>query len=201
MKYEESPYSALGICNAALSRIGEAPLVSLEPNQSSAARYCHLHYHPARRETLTMARWTFATRNAALYPEAEMGETSPHPARFSLPADCLRVLDVDCDDWSLQGRRILAHASRLHINYIADLEDGELFDPLFTEALVTHLAEKLAVPLTTSQSLRQSLAQEFHKVILPLAATTNAVQSHSNDSHPLHQLLKRSVNNRRRLCE
>mgnify|MGYP001165857161 CR=1 FL=1 len=201
MKYEESPYSVLGICNAALSRIGEAPLISLNPNQSSAARYCHLHYHPARRETLTLARWTFATRSATLYPEADMDTNSPYAARFNLPSDCLRVLDVDCNDWTLQGRRILARASSLRISYIADLEDGELFDPLFTEALVTHLAEKLAVPLTTSQSLRQSLAQEFHKVILPLAATTNAVQSHSNDTHPLKRILGNRVNNPRRICE
>lgn len=201
MKYEESPYSALSICNAALSRIGEAPLTSLDPNHSSAAKLCHLHYHPARRETLTLARWTFATRNTVLHAETTVERNSPHPSRFSLPAECLRVLDVNCNDWTLQGRKILARVSCLHLSYIEDIEDGELFDPLFTEALVTHLAEKLAVPLTTSQNLRQSLAQEFHKVILPLAATTNSVQSRSNDVHPLARLLGMRVNKRRHLCE
>ncbi len=40
------------------------------------------------------------------------------------------------------------------------------------------------MPMTGNQSLRQNLHQEFHKIILPQAATVNAVQSFSNDSHP-----------------
>lgn len=58
--------SALDICNAALSKIGEAPLDALIANESTASRLCVLHYHPARRETLCMARWTFATTQTTL---------------------------------------------------------------------------------------------------------------------------------------
>lgn len=45
--------------------------------------------------------------------------------------------------------------------------------------------------MTGNQSLRQNLHQEFHKIILPQAATVNAVQSFSNDSHPLLDLLRK----------
>lgn len=48
------------------------------------------------------------------------------------------------------------------------------------------------MPLTGNQSLRQNLNQEFHKIILPQAATVNAVQCFSNDSHPLLDLLRKS---------
>ena len=58
--------SALDICNAALSKIGEAPLDALIANESTASRLCVLHYHPARRETLCMARWTFAATQTTL---------------------------------------------------------------------------------------------------------------------------------------
>lgn len=51
------------------------------------------------------------------------------------------------------------------------------------DAPATRLAEKLAMPMTGNQNLRQNLHQEFHKTI-PQAATVNAVQSFSNDSHP-----------------
>ena len=59
------------------------------------------------------------------------------------------------------------------------------------DALATRLAEKLAMPMTGNQNLRQNLHQEFHKIILPQAATVNAVQSFSNDSHPLLDLLRK----------
>ncbi len=192
METENTPCSALDICNSALSKIGEAPIGALSPNESSASRMCHLHYHPTRRETLCLSRWTFATRETVL--ETDDGGGAPYsklPFHFMLPADCLRVLDVECGLWTMRGRKIQASQPSLRMTYISDVEDCGSFDPLFTEALTTHLAEKLAVPLTSSQSLRQSLSQEFHRVILPLAATTNAVQSHSNDSLPLANLLNR----------
>lgn len=183
--------SALDICNAALSKIGEAPLDALIANESTASRLCVLHYHPARRETLCMARWTFATTTATLDTASAQSPGSLTPYQFTLPKDCLRVLDVECADWKMQGRRI--HASRipLRMSYTADMEDADQFDPLFRDALATRLAEKLAMPMTGSQSLRQTLHQEFHQTILPQAATTNSVQCFSNDTHPLLELLRK----------
>lgn len=196
MDTENKPYTPLELCNAALSKIGEAPIEALSPNHSSAAKLCYLHYHPARRETLCMSRWTFATKSVLLEKTNESSTPRfKHPYSFLLPVDCLRVMDVECSSWTMRGRKIQATSSTLPLTYIADMEDCSLFDPLFSEALITHLAEKLAVPLTSSQSLRQNLAQEFHKIILPLAATTNAVQSHSNDSNPLHNIIAKHRRN------
>ena len=88
--------SALDICNAALSKIGEAPLDALIANESTASRLCVLHYHPARRETLCMARWTFAATQTTLDSVSAQAPNSLTPYQFTLPADCLRVLDVEC---------------------------------------------------------------------------------------------------------
>lgn len=88
------------------------------------------------------------------------GAQFPDPYQFTLPADCLRVLDVECSEWKMQGRRIHASCAPLPLSYIADIENADQFDPLFMDALATRLAEKLAMPLTGNQSLRQNLNQE-----------------------------------------
>ena len=129
-----------------------------------------------------MARWTFATVQITLDSVSAQAPNSLTPYQFTLPKDCLRVLDVECTEWKMQGRRILASRAPLRMSYIADIEDAEQFDPLFMDALATRLAEKLAMPMTGNQSLRQNLHQ---------AATVNAVQSFSNDSHPLLDLLRK----------
>ena len=79
--------SALDICNAALSKIGEAPLDALIANESTASRLCVLHYHPARRETLCMARWTFAATQTTLDSVSAQAPNSLTPYQFTLPAD------------------------------------------------------------------------------------------------------------------
>lgn len=138
-----------------------------------------------------MARWTFATQRAVLDTVTAEAPVSLTSYQFTLPKDCLRVLEVECREWKMQGRRIYASKAPLHVTYIADIEDADLFDPLFMDALATRLAEKLALPMTGNQSLRQNLNQEFYKIILPQAATTNAVQCFSNDTHPLLDLLRK----------
>ncbi len=190
---EEKP-NALSLCNIALSKLGESPIPAIDANGSPAARLCYMHYHPARREVLCAARWTFATKLAVLKSSEDdkQGEYVTHALRHPLPADCLRVLDVAAPQWTLQERAVYCAVSPLKMRYIFNCEDVESFDPLFIDALATRLAEKLCIPLTASSTAREALTREFHKIILPLASTVNAVQSHSNDTHPLYRLWKDS---------
>ncbi len=184
---------ALGICNIALSKLGESPLPALNPNGPPAARLCYMHYHPVRREVLCATRWSFATRRCTLQAAAEESEDGTHALAHTLPTDCLRVLEVSSPSWTLRGRRIYCPAASVRLTYTADVEDTLLFEPLFTEALATRLACKLCIPLTSSTTARQALTEEYQRVSLPQAAHANAVQAHSNDSHPLYRLWCRSM--------
>ncbi len=183
----------LDICNIALSKLGESPISALSPNGSPAARLCYMHYHPVRREVLCATRWSFATRRATLQAAADESADGSRSLAHTLPTDCLRVLEVSSPGWTLRGRRIYCPAESIRLLYTADEEDTGLFEPLFTEALATRLACKLCIPLTSSTTARQALTEEYQRISLPQAAHANAVQAHSNDSHPLYRLWRRSL--------
>ena len=183
-----SNLDALGICNIALSKLGESPIAAIDPNGPPAARLCYMHYHPVRREVLCASRWTFATVRTTLAAAAGDTADGEHALAHTLPADCLRVLTVSSPVWTLRGRRIFCPAESIALGYIADVEDTALFEPLFTEAFATRLACKLCIPLTSSTTARQALTDEYQRIALPQAAHANGVQSRSNDTHPLYRL-------------
>ena len=109
-----------------------------------------------------------------------------------LPQDCLRVLEVNRHNWVLRGRAIFCPGQRVRLLYIADVEDPALFDPLFAEALASKLAIRLCIPLTSSTTARKALTEEYRSMVLPEAAHFNAVQSFSNDTHPLYRFWRDS---------
>lgn len=191
---ENTPPTPLDICNLALSRLGESPIAEIDANGSLPSRLCYMHYHPVRREVLCSNRWSFATvRTTLRSSEQPSGEDDRHQCRHSLPTDCLRVLGVNSRSWTLRGRAVYAPAREIRLMYIADVEDPALFDPLFIEALVLRLAWKLCIPLVNSSTVRQALAEEYHRIALPQAAHFNSVQHMSNDSHPLYRLWRQSM--------
>lgn len=188
-----TPLTALDICNMALSKLGESPINGIDPNGNLSARMCYMHYHPVRREVLCAARWSFATEKTTLTArEAESADGTaalPH----TLPADCLRVLEVSSHGWTLRGRSVFCPSATVTLLYTRDEEDVSRFDPLFCDAFATRLACKLCIPLINSTTVRQALTDEYQRLALPQAAHINAVQSESNDSHPLYRLWRRSL--------
>lgn len=193
---ENKPLTPLDICNLALSRLGESPISDISANGSLPSRMCYLHYHPVRREVLCAHRWSFATVSTTLESAEDNDADETRRVRHSLPMDCLRVLGVNCRNWILRGRAIYAGKRCIRLQYIADVEDTSLFDPLFTEAFVLRLAWKLCIPLINSTTARQALGEEYQRIALPQAAHFNAVQHLSNDSHPLYRLWRGSLSAR-----
>lgn len=187
-----TPLSALDICNIALSKLGESPIPSIDANGSPAARMCYMHYHPVRREVLCAAQWSFAKKLDLITGAGEEDPTGHHSLPHTLPQDCLRVLAVNSPNWTLRGRSIYCTQPTIRLLYIADIEDTQLFEPLFTEALATRLASKLSIPLLSSTTARQALTDEYNRLVLPQAIYTNAVQDRSNDTHPLYHLWRAS---------
>lgn len=181
--------TALDICNLALSKLGVSPILEIDANGSPAARQCYMHYHPVRREVLCAHRWSFAQKMLNLHKDMDdVSESGAMLIQHNLPFDCLRVLNVNQDCWTLRGRAVFSYSNDVKILYIYDCDESEYFDPLFIEAFAMRMACKMCIALISSRTTYKSLLEEYSRVSLPNAAHFNAVQSHSNDTHPLYKL-------------
>lgn len=193
------------VCNMALAKLGQSMISQTSydearkgsQNVDPVSRACASLYDASRKEALCAVRWSFAIRSAnlCLLPDGACDVPQGYQAAYQIPSSCIRLLDVPLRKWALMGRRIVAHgnAECLEVTYVNDERNVDLFDPLFTDALATLLASKLAGPVTGSTRLREGLLAEYTQVILPKAAYINKVQDQSNDQHPLNDILNRGL--------
>ncbi len=171
--------SAVAICNLALGWLGENIIISID-DPTRAAQLCKANFELLRDAVLEEGEWTFAlTQAGPLAPVIPDPGTTFGPGNlFTLPEDCLRVIRcLDGSDigsissvfvegggfpqsrlrWRREGRRIRAEVSALYVEYMARVENTELFSPGFAQAFAARLAAELAVPITNSATMMQSM--------------------------------------------
>ena len=160
--------SDTSVCNAALGLLGAEGITSLEDDVSTTADLCRLFFPQARDAVLRSYPWNFAVRrrNAG----APLSSTDPRaPAYewtygFLLPTDtdnyCLRVLDTeDGEPYRVEGGVLVCNASSVRYKYIKRVTAISEWDDNAKESLATHLAMLLALPITKSNKMMESMAQ------------------------------------------
>jgi hypothetical protein len=159
--------SEVQICNVALSKLGESPIIALTED-SKAGRACNLIYTDTRDNLLRAHPWNFAVRRASL------ARLTTIPAygfayEYQLPTGCLKVLSMDPegDDikFKVEGRKVLTDEAPANLLYIIRVTDSTQFDTLFTEVLSAKLSAELAVTLTDSINLADFLHQKYENAL------------------------------------
>lgn len=147
---------------------------------SNEARFCSLFYPQTRDEVLRSHRWNFATQRTVLTRLAN-APLFGWAVQYQLPIDFLRLLQLN--RWresearslhEIEGNRLLTNEEEGQLKYIARVEDANLFDALFIEALAIKLASKLARPLTNSSTMPGQFLEEYERLTAPLARRINA---------------------------
>lgn len=170
----------LEIVNIALARLGESPIQSMDEG-TAPANLAKVFYDSARRSALRDYNWAFALRTLRL---ARLVET---PVDFlyaySVPVDCLRVLQVrrsgfpDSLDSGLRfvtrGGVLFTDEESVILEYISDVEEATEFDDKFVEALTYKLASELAMALKGSVELMANYSNIYTTKITQ-AATLSA---------------------------
>lgn len=172
--------SETDIANLALGHLGEARITSLEED-TIAGRACSLHYSAARDQVLRSHRWNFAQRRITLSRLADAPEFG-WSYQYELPADCLRVLEVNgseagdviSDEYIIEGRLILTDADAVRLVYTRRITAVCDFDALFIDALAVKLAVVLSETIRGTTSKTADLAGMYERVTAPLARRVDA---------------------------
>jgi len=178
--------SEVEICNLALARCGQGPIVNiLDDNRN--ARLCNLHFDAKRDALLRRYRWKFAIKRASVNASA----TAPvygYSLAYLQPTDCLRVVsvndldpefdpDLDPSIWDIEGENIVTDlAAPLMIKYIKRVEDPNEFDAAFADALAAYLAYFMVASFRdTEEGIIGALKNDFNDIV-DQAKYVNAIE-------------------------
>jgi len=177
--------TSVGICNYALSYLGERNINSL--NESiKPATLCNTLYDVARQATLRDHRWSFATKQVdlALTTDTVTGWNYV----YQYPNDALYATKIysgadEHIEYRVQTnsnktrKYIVSNQEDAVLIYVADVDNENLFDSLFVEALSYKLASLIAVPLKGDTKLQQEMKNSY------LGMINKAKSSDSNESY------------------
>lgn len=184
-------FSVVDICNLSLSNLGLEGINALN-DEVKAARQCTLKFPLARDSVLSEFPWNFAKKRQVL---ALLGDTvSGWDYAYSVPSDMLRAIkiynpagdqndkinyEISLNDTNTK-RIILTNQETAELVYIARVEDPNVFETAFVDALVLRLASDLAYAMKGDRALQGQMMQLYTRQ-LGLAQSANANERHKPD--------------------
>lgn len=154
--------SEVGICNAALQKLGASRITTLTDGTNNATE-CNAAYARLRDKLLRSFRWNFAKKLVQVAAEAT-GPVFGKANKFQLPSDCLRPLPPDrytCD-WQIKGRFIHTdEGAPLNLEYIYRVTDVNEMDDSFRDALSSLIAWELCEKINQSNTKKRDAKDMF----------------------------------------
>jgi hypothetical protein len=182
--------SRIDICNLALLKNGSGSKITSLTDNNVAARAMNACYDLARKAELRARNWSFSLKRASL-PAASTAPAWGYSVAYPLPADCLRVMQVnefyltpalldyntaDASAFAIETGQILCdYSAPLKVRYVMDVTDEGTFDALFVNALAARLAYETAEQITNSTSKKQAAAEDYKQAI-QAASRANAIE-------------------------
>lgn len=171
--------SAVDICNAALSKLGQQRITSLDEG-TVPANACKEAYTRCLESELRRHVWGFATKRMQL-PASVTPPLFNFQNAFPLPAGFLRLLPLDPlqnDDLNrvIEDGHILTNESApLDVRVVLMLNEVPKMDPLFQDALACRIEMELCEFFTQSNA-KKAAAKEDYKDSIAAAKRTHAIE-------------------------
>lgn len=156
--------SSVDLCNKALRRLGEDPIIALD-NNTIWGRRCSSALPEVIKTVLSMDAWRSCTTRAMLAADSEtpIGFTSSYP----LPSNCLRLIAIEqsqYQNWSIEGNKILTDNSKdsaLQIMYVEYTDNVGLFTQPLYDAVALGLAHELSGYSTATNVAKTDIYSMF----------------------------------------
>ena len=184
--------NAVEICNLALGHIGsDANIASIAPPDGSAeAGYCARYYPLARKLTISLAQWSFATTRKQL---AQVTNASVvWLFAYAQPADCIkpyRVLksgatnEQDGASFTIEGGVVYTNEAEATLVYTRDITDATKFTPEFVSALSWMMASYLAGPVIKGNEGANAAVKLRERAIVETRSASAGDANRSSETH------------------
>lgn len=178
--------SQVQIINMALAKIGDFYISSLTEGTKQAT-YATIFWENARDSLLQSYPWNFAIERVRL-ARLTGAPVWQYNYKYQLPNDCLRVLDVSCDEnfdstqtieYKVEGRTVVTNETAMYTKYIKQVTDTSYFPPSFSRALSCDLALLLAEPLAVSDASSKQLIMQWREIAISEAKTNDFAEGYS----------------------
>lgn len=185
--------SQVDIANRALSKLGEARIISLDDDTKNA-REIKSAFDIVRDAEFRAHRWHFTKRRITL-PALSATPSFGWDYQYALPSDFLQVIQVgyydpviDLTDYRTSGTReweieygdagnvLLSNfEAPLPLRYVARIDDPTRYDATFVEVLSCRLAVEVCQALTQSETKKESARADYKEAMM-VAIRSNAIE-------------------------
>lgn len=172
--------SEVEICNLGLGHIGEKPISSINPpDPNERARACQRVYPTAKNATLRGKDWNFARVIEYLLPLADVSVPGwEYAYAYPTKCECVRRVFTDSEspdpkgvDYqvllipSINRKVIVCNFDQALVRYTYQVEDAELWDSDFCEAVSYKLASLLVPSLKGNDDQLLNLMKIYQALI------------------------------------
>jgi hypothetical protein len=171
--------SNVQLCNKALRRLGEDPILALD-NFTIWGRRCGSALPEVTRTVLAMDAWRSVTRRVEL--AAEVDTPLGYQAAYLLPADSLRLIALKIGqytDWAIEGNKILTQNPKdvaLQILYVQEDFDTNKYTPPLFDAIAMGLAHELS-GYSTATNVSKDEIYQFYVQSVAMAQSINSKET------------------------
>lgn len=167
--------SVVDLCNQALGRLGQEPIVSLDDTLNG--QRCGRLWPTVRDEVLESDEWRCTMKRANIAAKSA-APSSTFLYEYVMPADFIKLVAIkSSSDWSMEGKSILTNQEGpLSILYVYQAKDPSVYTATLYSAMAWRMAVELSGYVTTS-TVRKDETYQMYLSTLGAAMNSNMSQT------------------------